>query len=249
MERHRSWRDSWCIFLDVDGTLLELAETPEAVTVGADLVGVLGRASTALGGALALISGRPIAALDRLFAPLQLPTAGVHGLERRNALGAYTEGPVDWLPLGTARHAMAELARRHRGLTLEDKGLAVALHWRREPQLEESVRSLLGSLAARLGPDFELQEGDAVLEIKATGRDKGTAVESFLREAPFAGRVPLYVGDDATDAAAFRAVERHGGWAIGVGPRPDTLLRFADPLAVRRWLGRLTGPSGLLGAT
>lgn len=247
METRRNWRQSWCVFLDVDGTLLEFADTPDAVTVDASLIAVLGRMQTALDGALALVSGRPIEALDRLFAPLRLPSAGVHGLERRNAFGAFAEGPVDWLALTTARHAMSELVKRHPGLVLEDKVTALALHWRRERALEPHAQALLISLAERLGPEFELQGGDCVLEIKPTGRDKGTAVEAFLHEPPFLGRVPLFVGDDATDAAAFRVVERHGGWAIGVGSRPSTLLQFADPPAVRRWLDRLTRPSGLLG--
>jgi trehalose 6-phosphate phosphatase len=247
MQMQRNWRQLWCVFLDVDGTLLEFAETPDAVAVDAALVEILGRMRTALDGALALVSGRTIQTLDRLFAPLQLPSAGVHGLERRNAQGAYSEGPVDWLSLAAARHAMSEFTKRHPELLLEDKVSALALHWRRERALEPKVQALLTALAERLGPDFGLQAGDCVLEVRPRGRDKGTAVEAFLRETPFAGRVPLFVGDDATDAVAFRAVERHGGFAIGVGSRPTTTLKLADPQAVRRWLERLTGPSGPLG--
>ena len=247
MESQRSWRQSWCFFLDVDGTLLDFADTPDVVTVDPDLVVALERACQALGGALALVSGRPIAVLDRLFQPLRLPAAGVHGLERRSAQGVFTDGPVDWMPLASARHAMTELVDRHPGLVFEDKAIALALHWRRDPALGPVAYALLTRLAERLGPDFELQAGDAVLEIKPSSRDKGTAVTAFLCEPPFAGRVPLFVGDDATDADAFRTVERYGGWAIGVGPRPSTFLQFADPQAVRRWLARLTGPSGLLG--
>jgi len=246
MGSRSSWRQSWCIFLDVDGTLLEFAETPDDVAVEAGLVAVLERLATAVNGALALVSGRPIAVLDRLFAPLRLPSAGVHGLERRNALGEITEGPVDWLPLAAARHALQEFVAHHPALILEDKVVALALHWRRDPALHTAARSLLLSLLERVGPDFQLQEGAFVLELKPSARDKGTAVDSFLQEPPFAGRVPLFIGDDLTDADAFRAVERHGGWAIGVGSQPGTALRLEDPRAVRRWLARLTGPNGLL---
>ena len=241
-----SWRQSWCIFLDVDGTLLDFAETPDDVAVDAELVAVLERLGRAVDGALALVSGRPIAVLDRLFAPLRLPSAGVHGLERRNAQGELTDGPVDWLPLATARHAIREFMDRHPALIFEDKMVSLAVHWRRDPALQGLVQTLLMSLLERLGPDFELQQGVSVLELKPATRDKGSAVDAFLLEPPFAGRVPLFIGDDATDADAFRAVERHGGWAIGVGPQPKTSLRLEDPRAVRRWLARLTGPSGLL---
>lgn len=246
MGSRSSWRQSWCIFLDVDGTLLEFAETPDEVAVEAELVAVLERLSRAVDGALALVSGRPITALDRLFAPLRLPSAGVHGLERRNAQGTFTDGPVDWLPLATARHALQEFVERHPALVLEDKGVALALHWRRDPALEAAVQALLMSLLERMGPEFELLPGASVLELKPSAHDKGSAVDAFLLEPPFAGRVPLFIGDDVTDADAFRAVERHGGWAIGVGPRPSTALRLEDPRAVRRWLARLTGPDGLL---
>lgn len=243
----QSWRDSWCLFLDVDGTLLDVAETPDAVVVAPELVGVLARAAAALGGAVALISGRSIDTLDRLFAPLRLPSAGVHGVERRNAQGTLTRGAIDWLPLATARHAMLELAHRHPHLTLEDKGLSLALHWRRDPSLEGTVRALLAGLADRLGPNFELQQGVCVLEIKPSRQDKGTAVEAFLRESPFRGRIPLFIGDDLSDEDAFRVVERHGGWAIGVGARANTPLRFTGPAAVRDWLAQLVGPSGFAG--
>ena len=124
---------------------------------------------------------------------------------------------------------------------------SLAVHWRRAPELEAVVRELMTQVAAQAGPDFELLTGASVLELKPCVRDKGTAVEAFLREPPFAGRVPLFVGDDATDADAFLAVERHGGWAIGVGMLPSTHLRLADPPAVRRWLARLTSAGGLLG--
>ncbi len=246
MNARISWRQSSCLFLDVDGTLLEFAETPEAAFADRELIGILERVAGALDGALALISGRPIVALDRLFAPLRLPSAGVHGLERRNALGVFTDGPVDWLPMAAARHAIAALLHAHPALVVEDKGASLAVHWRRAPELEAEVQELMSAIAAQAGPDFELLAGASVLELKPCVRDKGTAVEAFLREPPFAGRVPLFVGDDTTDADAFLAVERHGGWAIGVGTRPSTHLRLADPPAVRRWLARLTSPSGLL---
>lgn len=239
IESRPDWRATWCLFLDVDGTLLEFADVPDAVQADRGLVQTLERVCSTLGGAVALVSGRPIRTLDRLFAPLRLPSAGVHGVERRAADGALRDVTPDLRPLDTARAAMHGLVARYPQLLLEDKGSALALHWRREPALAGRVETLLAGVIRELGPDFELQRGNCVLEVKPSSGDKGTAVESFLREPPFAGRVPLFVGDDDTDADAFRVVERRGGCAVGVGARTSAPVRFANPAAVRRWLERL----------
>lgn len=232
-------RRDWCLFLDVDGTLLEFAETPDTVTVQAALIAQLARLRTALSGAVALVSGRTVAQLDRLFAPLQLPTAGVHGLERRAADGALQVAPRDRFKLAAARDEMQALIAAHAALLLEDKGGALALHFRRAPALEQLARSIASRVAQQLGAAYQLLEGHMVFEIKPVRPDKGTAIEAFLAERPFAGRKPVFLADDVTDRVGFETVIRLGGIAIAVGPRVSAPWKLADADAVRRWLDSL----------
>jgi trehalose 6-phosphate phosphatase len=231
--------EGWCLFLDFDGTIVDIADSPSGITVPPGLVTLLERISFALDGALALVSGRSLVDLDRLLSPLRLPSAGVHGLERRDAQGRTTRCRVDDAALLAARTAMQQYAARYPDLLLEDKGLALALHYRRSPKLGPRVSRVVHAIAKDLGPTLEVQEGTHVCEIKPVGADKRTAVEAFLSEPPFAGRRPICVGDDATDRGAFRAVCRHGGLAIAVGARLQARWRLPDPTAVRCWLERL----------
>ncbi len=230
---------TWCLFLDVDGTLLEYAQAPDSVTVPAGLVAELDRLFAALNGAVALVSGRRVSQLDRLFAPLRLPAAGVHGLERRSAGGIVQNAPVDAARLGLAREALQALVAMHPGLLLEDKGGALALHTRGAAQLEPLVRSNAYRIAGELGAPYHVLEGYMVFEIKPLVPDKGTAIESFLAEPPFAGRMPVFLGDDITDRAGFEAVSRCGGIPIAVGARVSAPWKLADVRAVRQWLGAL----------
>lgn len=226
----------WCLFVDVDGTLIEHADAPDSVSVPQDLPMRLGLLADALGGALALISGRTLESLDRLFAPLRLPAAGVHGLQRRDGQGRNHDMPCG-TGLEAARADLAGFAQRHPGVLLESKPGALALHYRRAPQIEGEARDCLGRVAARLGPSFTLLSGDMVFEIKPRFPDKGSAVEAFLAEAPFAGRVPIFIGNDQTDRDAMRVVKHFQGVTIAVGDRVAADRRFPDPGAVRRWLG------------
>lgn len=230
------------LFLDVDGTLLEIAASPQAVSVPDDLRERLRTLFLASGGAVALVSGRAIADLDALFAPLALPSAGLHGFEHRGTSGAYCRRPLpSAAALEAAHSAMLDLARRHPGLFVEDKHFALALHYRGAPQLEEIVVEGMKGIAARLEGELELQRGKMVVELRPAGATKGQAVAAFLEEAPFAGRRPIFIGDDLTDEPAFELVNRLGGWsAVVSATRPSAArARVADVAAVRGWLALL----------
>jgi trehalose 6-phosphate phosphatase len=228
------------VFLDVDGTLLEIAPTPQAVEVPADLVGLLARLHDLVGGALALVSGRPVAELDRLFGPERFAAAGVHGAELRMADGSHVRAPAG-PDLREARAAFQAFVDRHPGAHCEDKGVAVTLHYRLAPDTEEEARCLAGTVAERLGPDVELLHGKMVVELRPSGANKGRAVEAFLSNAPFVGRIPVYVGDDLTDEDAFAEVNRLGGVSVLVGARSSSVAsaRLPTPRDVRRWLAEV----------
>ncbi|MGH8288205.1 MAG: trehalose-phosphatase [Steroidobacteraceae bacterium] len=230
------------LFLDVDGTLLEIAAEPQAVRVPDELRERLSALQLASGGALALVSGRAIADLDALFAPLTLPSAGLHGFERRGASGAYGRRPLPAAAaLESARRAMLQLARRHSGLLVEDKKFALALHYRAAPRLEDTVVREMEEVAARVASDLELQRGKMVVELRPAGATKAQAVAAFLEEVPFAGRLPIFIGDDLTDEPAFELVNRLQGISVIVSAtRPSAArARLGDVTAVRGWLGEL----------
>ena len=238
------------LFLDIDGTLAELAQAPDAVRIDAELVALLPRLRDELGGALALVTGRGITGADRLFPGIALPIAGQHGCERRDAAGAiHLHAPVRKTQ-ARLRALLKRLAKRHPQLQLEDKGAALALHYRSSPQLASHVHR---TLRRWLAPDegYALQPGKMLLEVRPEGRDKGTAIDDFMAEAPFAGRVPVFVGDDRTDEHGFEAVARRGGWGVKVGRgRTSAPYRLSNVATVRCWLVALliaarTGEEGM----
>lgn len=224
----------WALFLDVDGTLLDIAPTPDSVVVPPDLVAALTRLYHHLGGALALVSGRPIAQLDELFAPLRLPAAGEHGAEWRPDADADTseEAPLA-APLLAAIEALANDFPRAR---IEPKRAAIALHYRAAPELGPAVETRLRALLMD-HPQVELLGGRMVWEVRPRGVDKGVAVHRFMATR-FAGRVPVFVGDDRTDADGFAAAVALGGLALPVGDlhRARWGSAFAAPEYVRAWL-------------
>lgn len=229
--------DAGAFFLDVDGTLLGIAATPDKVTVDPGVLSLLSRLRDACGGALALISGRGIAVLDRLFAPLRLAAAGQHGAERRDAEGRVHTHPVHVRGLGEIRAAAGAFAARHPGLVLEDKGLSLAVHFRQSPAAEPALRALLAGMVAERSGEIALQPGKMVLEVKPAGRDKGTAITEFMREPPFRGRLPVFIGDDVTDEFGFAVVNGLGGLPVKVGPGETCArLRLDGVEAVRGWL-------------
>ena len=229
----------WCLFLDVDGTLLELAEHPQAVAVEEHLMPLLDRVRAVAGGAMAFVSGRTIADLDNLFGRPDLPVAGLHGCERRDARGVLHVAPVALEQLAGIRLGMQRLAAQHPGLMLEDKGAGLALHFLKAPELETQVRAEVALMAAPLVPSFALLDGHAVIEVKPAAHTKDSAVTAFMAEEPFKGRLPIFIGDDQTDYAGFAAVRRFDGLAIAVGPRVKSEWWLPDPRAVHRWLEQL----------
>jgi trehalose 6-phosphate phosphatase len=232
----------WGFFLDIDGTLLAIAPTPGAVRVTPELSGLLGRLGAASNGALALISGRRLADIDALFGGAIPAVAGLHGLERRRADGSLdlADTSSDLLqPVFTAFYAHA--ATRP-GLLLENKGGTLALHYRLAPEAGPGVRDLARMLVDQADGALRLLDGDSVVEVQPCGFDKGRAIRSFLDEAPFQGRRPVFVGDDVTDEDGFTAVTNSGGIAIRVSrgrPRPAysaATYELPSTEAVQDWL-------------
>lgn len=237
-QAHPERRCEWALFLDVDGTLLDIAPGPGEVHVTARARHALQIALERENGAVALISGRPIGNLDRLFAPLRLPAAGIHGLERRDARGKLSRPEFATAGLGTARERIAPFVNATRGLQLEDKRCSLAVHFRMAPHMEPKVRDLFGELQCLLGPGFQVLNGKYCLEIQPVAMTCGAAIAAFMREAPFAGRLPVFVGDDDTDEDGFQTVNELGGLSIRVGHRPGTAAqwRLANVNAVLAWL-------------
>jgi trehalose 6-phosphate phosphatase len=229
----------WGLFLDIDGTLLEHADRPDAVRAGEEVFGLLEALRRGAAGALALISGRAVADIDRLFAPLRLPAAGQHGAERRDAAGRMHRHGFPAETLRNAAARVGEFAARHEGLLFENKGHNLALHFRLAPQFAGAARAALREAAAQLGGEFEVLEGKMVVELKPSGRNKGLAIGEFMREPPFTGRTPVFVGDDLTDEFGFGVVNRLGGHSVKVGAGASAARhRIADAAAVRDWLAQ-----------
>jgi trehalose 6-phosphate phosphatase len=233
------YRSDWAFFLDIDGTLLEIAATPKAVhTVRADCRLVAALYDRA-GGALALVSGRSLATIDELFSPMRLPAAGQHGVERRDARGRVHQPSLPTDLLARAAEPVREFAKRHSGLVFEHKGYSMALHYRLAPRLAAAAHAVVREAARVVGEGVEVQRGKMVAELKPAGHDKGRAIEAFMREKPFAGRVPVFLGDDLTDEHGFRVVDRLGGHSIKVGPGATVARwRLPNPAAARTWLNQ-----------
>lgn len=232
---------SLALFLDVDGTLLEIAATPYAVAVTDSLKLTLDALSARLQGALALVSGRSVQTLDTLFAPYRFSAAGIHGCELR-PIGSAVEYPaVDATQLAAARDTLSAWSQRHPGTLLEDKHYALALHYRLRPELEAAALDAVLPVLAALGGTFELQRGKSVYEIRPQGYTKGSAIQSLMRMAPFAARTPMFIGDDITDEAGFAVVNELGGISVCVGEREPSAAhyRLANVDAVIRWLSTL----------
>jgi trehalose 6-phosphate phosphatase len=230
----------WCLFLDVDGTLIDFTGSPLDTVADDGIKSLLTEVAERLGGAVALVSGRSIGYLDTLFAPLRLPIAGLHGVERRKASGAMHGASFVDSQLDEARTTFKALVLAHPGTLLEDKGRTIALHYRMAPQFESIVVAAVGAAASRLGGNYHVQDGNMMLEIKPRGFTKAAAIEAFMREPPFSGRKPVFVGDDLTDQDGLRAVENLGGISIAVGDRVHAQFRAENPAAVRGWLARIS---------
>ena len=227
----------WAFFLDLDGTLLEIADSPDAVGIGPEEQKLLENLRSRSDGAVAIISGRALARIDELFKPLVLPAAGQHGVERRDAKGVRHRHRFPANVLRPVAVGMRSFAAQHRGLVFEDKGASVALHYRKAPQLASAVQAAVRQAAEPLGEAVEVQDGKMVVELKPAGCDKGKAIAQFMEEAPFSGRTPVFLGDDVTDEYGFRVVNAIGGHTIKVGEGESAARwRLDSPTAVRAWL-------------
>jgi trehalose 6-phosphate phosphatase len=219
------------LMLDMDGTLIDLAPTPDAVVVAPGLPEALAALRDALGGALAIVTGRPVETVDRLFGDTPGAVAGEHGGAFRYALGEPIERldlpspPASWL------EAAQTLVQSFPGALLERKARGFALHYRQAPEAREVFRTALAALLETT-PGFELHPAHMLWEVRPLGADKGEAVAALMRRAPFAGRVPVFIGDDVTDEDGMREARRMGG----AGYRVDAV--FHDPAGVRTWLRR-----------
>ena len=231
---------AWALLLDVDGTLLDFVDDPRAVQVSPQLLALLHALHRVTGGALALVSGRKVDDLDRIFDRPRWAVVGMHGLELRHANGGFRRLTVSQALLTRMHREALALAARFDGVQVENKQLAVALHCRQSPDVFERLREAATAVVALL-PGYELQPGNQVLEFKPTGIDKGRALLELLQHAPFAGRVPVYLGDDLTDEHAFAAINQRHGISIRVGDREPSAAHFTlpDPAATEVWLTRV----------
>nr|WP_297354944.1 trehalose-phosphatase [uncultured Caldimonas sp.] len=224
------------LFLDFDGTLADISPTPESVQIADDLLLTLQQLQRALHGAVAIVSGRPIEQLDRLLQPLQLPIAGVHGVERRSADGYLQRLAAPGLE--RVETAARTLAAQHSGLRVEHKPGAVALHYRQAPDWAERCRQVMEAAVAESN-GLMLLHGKMVLEAKPQNAGKGYAIEAYLREPPFLGRHAVFAGDDVTDEAGFAAVQAAGGIAIKIGDGESAAThRLGNPTELRAWLAQ-----------
>lgn len=232
--------NNYALFLDLDGTLLEIAERPENVRVDDHVKALIARLLETFDGAAALITGRSIAGIDALLDPLRVPIAGQHGAERRDSTGKVQRHRDSVELLEQARADVTRWALRHPGIQIEDKGLTIALHYRHAPTLGDELDAFLRDWLSAHQGELQLQLGKMVAELKPSGHNKGVAIGDFLREAPFQDRLPIFVGDDLTDEHGFTFVNEHGGISIKVGwGETVAQYRLADVTAVGKWLDQL----------
>jgi trehalose 6-phosphate phosphatase len=208
--------ERYALFFDFDGTLADIAARPDEVRVSDKTRETLLALRTALDGAVAIISGREIATVDHFLLPAQLAISGVHGLTRRDAEGRLYAAELDLHGIGEVEERLAAFVAGHPGLLLETKRGAVALHYRQRPELEEAARAAMREAVADK-ERIQLRPGKMVIEALAHDGNKGTAIASFLTEAPFAGRLPVFAGDDVTDEDGFALVNARQGISIKVG--------------------------------
>ena len=227
------------LFLDYDGTLVAIAATPEAAVPDADTRRLLGDLEQRLGGALAIVTGRPVGDIDRFLAPLRPTVAGLHGLDLR-CRGRPTDEPQPASPaLAPVRQAFRAFGDRFAGTLVEDKRLSIALHYRQRPEAAEAALELARRLVTESAGALRLQSGKMVVELLPAGSDKGAAIAALAALPPFAGRVPVFLGDDVTDEAGFRTVNALGGLSVRVGAGVSAAAcHLADVPAVHAWLAQ-----------
>ncbi|MCR4264669.1 trehalose-phosphatase [Nitratireductor sp. ZSWI3] len=226
-------------FFDFDGTLAEIVEDPAKACITRDVLADLEALLALSGGALAIVSGREVSDLDRRLAPLRPALAGVHGLEWRRPDGTTQRVRIAGKSLEAARDIVMAFAARHDGLLVETKWASLSLHYRQRPDLAAECEAMAGEIARRC-KDISIVHGKMVIEFKAASRTKGDALAAFMAVEPFAGRRPLFAGDDATDEDGFASLDHQNGITIKIGPG-DTCARYRlpDTTAFHRWLAQL----------
>jgi trehalose 6-phosphate phosphatase len=226
------------LFADLDGTLAPIEATPQAVGPNESRRRLIDALTRALAGRFAVVSGRGLDDIDRVLENRVAAVAAVHGLVRRNAERGLVATVVDGPALKVALDAIRAFTARHAGVLIEDKGSAIALHYRQAPDAGLACRALTRHLASDLS--LQIQEGDMVVELRAPGPDKGAAVNAFMAETPFSGFMPVFLGDDFTDESGFEAAQTLGGFGVIIGARRPTVARYAlaDVAAARIWLQR-----------
>jgi trehalose 6-phosphate phosphatase len=233
--------ESICLFLDVDGTLIDLAPTPDAVIVSDALREELSLADRRLSGAIALVSGRPIDELDRLFAPLRLRASGIHGAEIRYAPNEITHSLTQNRLSKSSWNDLQTLLEIFPGAFAENKGVSFAVHYNLAGPIEGELFLALQRFVKRYVEfALELVAGHLVFELKLPGFDKGAAIRRFMTRSPFAGRRPVFIADDKMDRPGFEAALALGGIAFSVGSEMEGLSgSFSQPAGVRAWLGKV----------
>ncbi|HQS46587.1 trehalose-phosphatase [Xanthobacter sp. VTT E-85241] len=226
-------------FFDVDGTLVDIADHPDAIIVPAELRDNLSALQDRAAGALALVSGRSVEGLDRVFDPLRLPCSGIHGAQMRPAPNAGITSAAQPLP-DDLREQLRTIADDLDGVMAEDKGASVAMHYRGAPSIGPVLEGMLHTLVDQSFGRLVVLPGRMVFEVKQAGHDKGLAIRAFMKVPAFAGRTPVFLGDDVTDQAGFAAVSALGGVAVSVGRRfPGVHAVLSEPADVRALIATL----------
>lgn len=228
---------SWAWFFDIDGTLVELAHVPSGIVLDDEMAAIIERLRLFSGGAVALVTGRKIEEVDRLLPLDALPIAGQHGLELRRDIDLIVDEPDDGAELSPLVYALEKEVERHPGLMLERKYPCIALHYRARPRLGGYANRLIRILRDTYAPSYTIQKGKRIVELRPSGKNKGVAVSEFMAHAPFAGRRPVFVGDDLTDEDAFRVVNQMHGVSIKMGSgRTEAKFRLRGLADLRDWL-------------
>jgi trehalose 6-phosphate phosphatase len=234
----------YAVFLDFDGTLVDIADQPDSVRMNASTLRRIASIQSRVDHALAVVSGREIAVIDQFLRPLKLPVAGVHGLERRDSAGRLHKAATNGAEFAFHAGTIAQALDGERGVIIEVKSGAVALHFRLRPDLEMRCRKIAEDLT-RDRPDLALLRGKMVYEIRRTGPNKGTVIREFLDEPPFSGRVPIFAGDDVTDEEGFLVVNDLGGVSIKIGAdQTAASYRARDINEFQDWLDNLAFAPG-----
>lgn len=229
--------ESVALFLDIDGTLIDIASTPDQVVVPTDLGRTLQKLYAKLDGALALVTGRSISNADRLLG-VRLPVAGLHGAEIRDAQGLYHRCPTS-LRFDQAKKFLKREVENWNGLLIEDKGAAIALHFRQNPELQPIAGDLIVKALNMAGPNYAAQRGRMVVELKPAAPDKGKALRFFMKDPSFAERRPICFGDDLTDESMFVTARNFGGLSVSIGrrlPMSAAVCSLPTPQSLRKWL-------------